>query len=337
VVEMAALGGRSDGDHGDSFRTVAGCAGPGVIVPIMRQRLAMTIPPRRRPVTVRKLVDPRLGQSVVRSGSAKRPLADLYHLLLNARWSSLLASFAAYYVIANTLFALLYLAGGDDIANARHGSFSDAFFFSVQTMATIGYGLEAPQTLYANVIVAIEAFVGVVSFALATGLFFAKFSRPTARVLFSKLAVISRRDGVPSLMFRMANERANQIVEGRVQVSLARTETTVEGEEVRRFYDLALSRTRSPLFVLTWTVIHPITADSPLAGATRESLLASEGEIIVSVTGVDETLSQSIYARWSYVPDEIVWDARFVDIMSTLPDGRRHVDYTRFHEVESTR
>lgn len=297
----------------------------------------MAIPRRRKPVPVRKLVDPQLGRTVVRHGAPTRPLGDLYHVLLNARWSSLMVVFAVYYVMANAAFALLYLLGGDDIANARVGSFADAFFFSVQTMATIGYGLEAPKTLFANVIVAIEAFVGVVSFALATGLFFAKFSRATARVLFSKVAVVGMRDGKPSLMFRMANERANQIVEARVDVALARTETTPEGEEVRRFYDLRLVRTRSPLFVLTWTVIHPIDETSPLYGATRESMVESEGEIIVSVTGVDETFAQSIHARWSYVPDEIAWGARFVDIMSTTPDGRRHVDYTRFHDVEPLR
>jgi len=153
-------------------------------------------------------------------------------------------------------------------------------------------------------------------------------------VVFSKVAVVARRDGQTSLMFRMANERANQIVEAQVRVAMARSETTPEGEQVRRFYDLALARTRSPIFVLTWTVIHPITEDSPLHGATRESLVDCEGEIIVSVTGIDETFSQPIHARWSYLPEEIVWGARFVDIMSTLPDDRRRVDYTRFHDVE---
>lgn len=289
---------------------------------------------RRQPPPPQKLVDPRLARTVVRTGAARRPLGDLYHVLLNARWSALLAVFAMYYVVANSLFALLYLMGGDNLANAHPGSFADAFFFSVQTMATIGYGLMAPKTFYANVLVAIEAFIGVVSFTMATGLFFAKFSKPTARVVFSKVAVVAQRDGQLSLMFRMANERANQVVEAQVHVAMARTETTAEGEEVRRFYDLALARTRSPIFVLTWTVIHPITEDSPLRGATGESLRDCQGEIIVSVTGIDETFSQAIHARWSYLPGEIVWGARFVDIMSTLPDGRRRVDYTRFHDVE---
>src|SRR6185369_7247444 len=176
----------------------------------------------------RKIVDPRLRRVIVRTGTPRRVLGDLYHALLNAHWSVLLAIFVVYYLVANTLFALAYLAGGDDLANAHPGSFEDAFFFSVQTLATIGYGAFAPKTRYANVLVAIEALVGVLGFAIAAGLFFAKFSRPTARVVFSRVAVITPRDGVPSLMLRMANERANQVVEAQVQVSLIRSERTAE-------------------------------------------------------------------------------------------------------------
>jgi inward rectifier potassium channel len=292
--------------------------------------------PNPAPSQLGRFLDPRGAGGVVRSGVSPHRFRDVYHSALNAPWSLLLAGFAAFYVVLNALFALAYVAGGDDIANARAGSFVDAFFFSVQTMATIGYGGLAPRTLYANILVAIEAFLGVLSFALATGLFFAKFSRPTARVLFSRVAVVAPRDGVRSLMLRMANERANQILEAQVHLALARTETTIEGERVRRLYDLQLLRTRTPLFVLTWTVIHPIDERSPLFGATPESLREAEGEIIVSVMGVDETFSQTIHARYSYLADEIAWDARFADIMSRLPDGRRLVDYTRFHDVVAT-
>jgi len=290
----------------------------------------MSKPPLPPP---RKMVDPRLRRTIVRTGVQRRVLGDVYHALLNAHWSMLLLLFVSYYVVANTLFALAYLAGGDDLANARPGSFVDDFFFSVQTLATIGYGSIAPKTLYANVLVAVEALVGVLGFAIATGLFFAKFSRPTARVLFSRVAVIAQRDGALSLMVRMANERFNQVVEAQVQLSLARSERTSEGEEVRRFYDLELTRTRTPIFLLSWTVIHPITEHSPLHGMTPESLLECEGEIIVSVAGIDETFSQAIRARYSYLPEEIVWGARFADIMSTLADGRRRIDYERFHDV----
>ena len=286
---------------------------------------------RPQPPAPRKLVDPQLRRTIVRTGAPPRVLGDAYHALLNAHWSVLLAIFATYYVVANVLFALAYLAGGDDLAHAH--SFTDDFFFSVQTLATIGYGSIAPKTLYANILVAIEAFTGVLGFALATGLFFAKFSRPTARVLFSRVAVVTARDGVPSLMLRLANERANQVVEAQVHVALALSETTAEGEQVRRFYDLALTRTRTPIFVLSWTVVHPITETSPLYGATHDSLMERDGEVIVSVTGIDETFSQAIHARYSYLADEIIWGARFADIMSQLPDGRRHIDYGRFHDI----
>src|SRR5262249_23589165 len=161
-----------------------------------------------------------------------------------------------------------YLLLGHAIANARPGSFSDAFFFSVQTMATIGYGQMAPATFAAHVLVSVEAFVGLVGFAMVTGITFSKFSRPTARILFSNVAVVTQRDGVPCLMFRMANERGTSIVEAQAHVVLTRSETTLEGEKVRRFYDLKLLRQQNILFALSWTALHPITQESPFSGET---------------------------------------------------------------------
>ncbi|HVN83839.1 MAG TPA: ion channel [Candidatus Binatia bacterium] len=259
--------------------------------------------------------------------------ADLYHFLLTVSWTRLLLILATLYVAINSLFALGYLLQPGDIENASPGSFADAFFFSVQTMATIGYGKLAPHTAFANELVAIESLVGLLGIAMVTGIAFAKFSRPTSRVLFSRVAVMTRRDGVPCLMFRVANRRGNQIVEARVHVVLALTETTLEGEVIRRLHDLALHRDQNALFVLSWTVIHPITETSPLFRATADWLTAREAEIIVSLTGLDETFSQTVHARHSYVAEEIVWGARFVDILSRTPDGRRRVDYARFHDV----
>jgi len=197
---------------------------------------------------------------------------DLYLHLLAAPWLRVLAIFVSVFLVTNALFALGYVAGTDSIENARPGSFVDAFFFSVQTMATIGYGKLAPRTLYANVLVTVEVLIGVVGLAIATGLAFAKFSRPTARVLFSGRVVIAPHEGVPSLMFRMANARGNNIVEAQLHVVLAREETTREGEAMRRFHDLRLLRPQTALFTLSWTAIHPITDGSPLAGATPEDL-----------------------------------------------------------------
>jgi inward rectifier potassium channel len=271
--------------------------------------------------------------NVVQTGARDGYLHDLYHFLLTSSWLRLLVLLATAYVASNSLFALLYLLGGDSIEGARPGSFADAFFFSVQTMATIGFGKLVPRTGFANVLVTVESLVGLLGLALVTGLMFAKFSRPTARVLFSRVAVITQRDGVPCLMFRVANQRGNQIVEARMHVVLATTETTAEGEVIRRLRDLDLLRSQHALFALSWTALHPITEHSPLFRATPASLAAAEVELIVSLTGLDESFSQTVHARHSYVPDEILWGVRFVDILSRTPDGRRQLDYTRFHDV----
>jgi inward rectifier potassium channel len=261
------------------------------------------------------------------------PLGDLYHILLTASWPRLVLIVAACYVAGNSLFALGYLLDPGGIDHARAGSFGDAFFFSIQTMATIGYGHMVPHSLFANVLVMIEALVGVLGFALMTGLIFAKFSRPSARVLFSRVAVITQWDGIPSLLFRMANARGNQIVEAQVHLVLARDEITPEGEPFRRLHDLELTRRQHALFTMTWTAVHPITAQSPLAGATPTSLAAADTEIIVSLIGLDETFAQTVHARYTYTACDIVWGARFVDVLSRLPDGQRRIDYPRFHDV----
>jgi inward rectifier potassium channel len=258
--------------------------------------------------------------------------ADLYHHLLTSSWPALLLQIAGTFAIANAIFALGYLFDGG-VANARPGSFADVFFFSVETMATIGYGQMSPNTFIAHALMSTEALTGLIGLALVTGLIFAKFSRPTARVRFSRVAVVSKRDGVPSLMFRMANVRSNQIVEAQIHVVLARQEFTVEGEEVRKFHDLSLSRHRNAIFGFSWTAIHPIDLESPLFGATPESLKASRAGIIVSLTGIDETFSQTIYARYSYSVDDIVWGARLSDISSHTPRGEFTLDMSKFDQV----
>lgn len=256
---------------------------------------------------------------------------DLYYELLASSWPRVLGLAALGFLAVNAVFALAYRELPGSIENARPGSFADSFFFSVQTMGTIGYGELRPATPAANLLVTIEVLVGLLGLAMMTGLVFAKFSRPTARVLFSSRAVIAPYDTVPSLMFRMANERGNTIVEAQVHVVLARNETTAEGERMRRFHDLEMSRRQTALFALSWTAIHPITARSPLHGATPESLAAAEAEIVVSLLGIDEQFSQTVHARHRYQAGDIVWNARFADIL--FRDGRRQLDYTRFHEV----
>jgi inward rectifier potassium channel len=269
---------------------------------------------------------------VIRKGVTRFSWGDLYHLLLVLSWPQFLLAIFGLYIVSNILFAFVYLAGGDCIANARPGSFADAFFFSVQTMATIGYGGMSPQTSYANVIVTIEALIGLLGVAMVTGLAFARFSLPSARLLFSKVAVIAPHNGIPTFMFRTANQRRNFVLEAEIRVTLVRNETTTEGQFMRRFYDLELVRSRTPIFALSWMVMHPITEKSLLYGITPDSLVADEMEIIVTLTGIDETVSQTIHSRYAYTAQEILWNAHFVDIISKQTDGRRVIDYTRFHD-----
>jgi inward rectifier potassium channel len=284
------------------------------------------------PTLVSRIVS-RVGEeSIVREGYG-RIQRDAYHYLVESSWPRLLLILFGLYLVANAIFACAYLLQPHSIRHARTGSFEDAFFFSVQTMATIGYGMLVPHTRYANVLVVLETSTGILGLAMITGIIFAKFSRPSARIVFSERAIITRRDGMPCLLFRMANARATQIVDAQATVLLARSETTLEGEGVRRFYELELSRQRNPIFSLTWTAIHFINEASPLYGATPESLVSSESEVIVSVVGIDESLSQTVHARYSYLPDEITWGGRFADVISRLPDGRRHVDLSRFHDI----
>lgn len=271
--------------------------------------------------------------NVVRIGLHARRFSDVYVRLLNLTWPRLIGLLSAAYFGGNLFFALIYWLDPGALENAS-GSYLDCFFFSVQTMATIGYGKMVPHSVFANIMVAVEAFLGLLSLAMITGLLFAKFSKPTARVLWSRVAVISEREGVRSLMFRMANERRNQIVEAQLRVVLARNEVTKEGESVRRFHDLALQRERTSIFALTWTAVHPITPASPLWDVTPDGLRAIQAELICSLMGIDETFSQTVHSRHSYIVDEIRWDERFVDVLAVNPEGRRVVDYRRFHETQ---
>jgi inward rectifier potassium channel len=266
-------------------------------------------------------------------GAPTGAFEDLYHFLVTSSWPALIGLIAAAFTVANLLFATGYYFD-QGIENARSGSFADMFFFSVQTMATIGYGKMEPVTLFSNILVSIEALTGLLALALMTGLVFSKFSRPTARVRFTRYVVIGPRDGVNSLMIRAANLRANRIVEADMHVVLARQEVTVEGDTIRRLYDMTMTRSRSAMFALSWTAVHQIVPGSPLFGQTRESLANCAAEIIVSIIGLDETFSQTVHARHTFELDEIVWGARFADVLVLHPDGSRSVDYTRFDEVE---
>jgi inward rectifier potassium channel len=277
----------------------------------------------------------REGRTVLRPvGRRTAPLADAYHQLLRMPWWRFILTLFATYAAIAACFAALYACDSRAVSGVRPGSFADRFFFSVETFATIGYGVYAPESLYGHCVVVVEAFVGMLAIALATGLAFSKFSLATARVLWSRRAVVAPFDGVSALMLRMANARDSQIAQAQLRVILLRDEVTVEGQSVRRMHDLKLARDWSPAFALTWLAHHRIDAASPLAGETPESLAAASAEIVATLIGIDETLGQTVHSRTSYGAGDILFGMRFVDVIEHGPWGRR-LNYTKLDEIES--
>ncbi len=265
-------------------------------------------------------------------GARSMPLRDLFHAFLRARWSVAIGGIVVAYLALNAVFALGYLLAGG-VENARPWSFMDALYFSVQTMGTIGYGAMYPKGTLANLLVLIESVAGLIVTAVATGLVFTKFAQSGARIVFSKNVTISPMDGVPTLAFRVGNERSSSILEAIVRVSLVRTEITKEGVTFYRMYDLVLARERSPALSRSWVALHPITPTSPLYGETPGSIAKKEVELIVTVVGVDDTSLQPVHARYRYVDADIVWGARLGDVLSIGEDGVLVVDVSRFHEI----
>jgi inward rectifier potassium channel len=264
---------------------------------------------------------------------------DLYHSLLSVSWSEFLVLIVSAYLTVNGVFATAYfLCGPESLEGVRgsvsHLHFLDCFFFSVQTLATIGYGRIGPSSLVANILVTIEALIGLMSLAVVTGLVFARFARPTARVLFSQNALFVTRNGEKVLMLRLGNERRNQIVEASVNVFAIIGSKTTEGEFYYNINDLKLLRSHSPVFELTWTLLHPLDESSPFYNFTPEDFVSKEVEIVVSLTGLDETFLQTITARRSYMPEDLRWGHKFADILEHDKDGEVLVRIDRLSELQ---
>jgi inward rectifier potassium channel len=267
-------------------------------------------------------------------GAKKTHARDLYHFLLRVPWWADIALLSTAFLAANLLFAIAYhLTGG--VGNA-HG-FWDEFFFSVETMGTIGYGEMFPTTQAAHAIVVVEALAQIFLLAVTTGLVFAKFSIPKARVQFAENPVIAPYDGVPTLQFRIGNQRASLLLEAVVRIVLLRTEKTREGVTIYRMHDLKLERDRSPALTRSWTVMHRIDEKSLLFGKTPADLEREEVELILTLSGTDEIAAQVLYAQKRYLAAEVRWGARHADMLSELPDGRLRLDMTRFHHVVPTK
>jgi inward rectifier potassium channel len=275
--------------------------------------------------------------NVVRKGLSFLRSLSLYHTLLTISWTRYFLAIVAAYFATNLAFASLYWLCGPLALHGAEGEssrarFLEAFFFSVQTLATIGYGRISPVGLTANLLVTVEALVGLLGFALATGVLFARVARPTARIVFSERAVVAPYRGITALMFRIANERESQLIEVAATVSLGLWDQTTRE---RKFFELALERRRVVFFPLHWVIVHPIDEQSPLWGMKPEQFARAEAELFVLLSAVDETFSDTVHARSSYLHDEVVWGARFGDMFLTASDGRRlGVDLRKIHDIE---
>ena len=272
-------------------------------------------------------------RTVERVGVPAAPFGDAFHYLMRASWPIFCLAFSAYYLLVNAIFAAIYFWDLQGIENARPGAFSDAFMFSVQTIATIGYGHLLPRSPFVNAVVVFESMASFLGLSLWTGLAFSRFSRPTARVMFTKNAVITADNGIPTLMFRVANGRGNRIVDASITVTLLKTEINAEGVQWRRQIDLKLVRARSAVFALTWTVQHRIDADSPLAGLDAPQIAALAPQLVVSLIGIDDTFGQPIHAMQYYEAANLLKGKHFVDIARVAPDGHPVIDFTMFDDV----
>ncbi|MDE1924409.1 MAG: hypothetical protein KGI55_13345 [Gammaproteobacteria bacterium] len=287
---------------------------------------------RAKPVGLRRL---KLGdREIITEGIAPAVFQDLYHYFMTVGWPQLFVTIAGFFVAFDLVFALLYDLVPGSVANLNPPGFVGAFFFSVETLATVGYGDMHPQTIYGHVVSMVEVFVGLMSLALITGIMFARFSRPRARFLFARRAVVRPVDGRATLMLRAANARQNIVQEASAQLRMMHDEVTAEGLQLRRITDLALVRSQHPMFALGWTIMHVIDDRSPLRDATTESLREKRAVFILSVSGTDETTGQTLMARAEYHARDIHWNAAFRDIMEVGDDGTLRFDYAKFHDLE---
>ena len=262
-----------------------------------------------------------------------------YSNLVSTTWNRFFLFVAISYLMLNGFFAVGYvLCGQGGLVNTLdtgiYSPFLKAFFFSIHTSATIGYGSTVPVGVPTNILVALESVVSLLGLAVVTGLVFARFSRPVADILFSKNALMTYLGDLRSFQFRIVNSRNNQIIDLHVRLLVSRFENNASGAAVRRYYPLRLERESVVFFPLSWTIVHPIDRNSPLFGVTEEQLCASGAEFLILLTGMDETFSQVVNARSSYRANEIIWDAKFADIFVYDPEGRMAgVDIKRFHDT----
>ena len=269
----------------------------------------------------------------IKLGMHRFDLRDPYYIVLTISWPVFFALAVAFYLTANLCFALAYFAVPGCINNARPGVFLDHFFFSIETLATVGYGVMSPANIYGHIVASSEIIFGLMSMAVITGLVFTRFSRPRSRLLFSRVAVVAPYDEYNALMLRVVNERHGTVAEASARLTLLRRTLMPNGKTLRRFIDLQLERASTPVISLSWSMIHRIDEQSPLWGTTAADLERDNGMLIASIKGYDESISASVVARQTYPARNVLFDHDFIDVVDQLPTGEVVLDMAHFHDV----
>ena len=273
------------------------------------------------------------GREIESYGLATDFWSDIAHRCLTVSWPVFFLGATLAFLSLNCIFATIYSLGDKPIANAE-GDFLHYLFFSIQTLTTVGYGGMFPQSVYGHIVASAELYTGVFTTAILTGLIFYRFAQPRARILFAERAVIARHDGQRSLMLRAANERLNAISAPIAKMWLSTTVQTAEGKPFRRFVELPLLRAQSPLFVLSWTIIHAIDETSPLFGLDEAALEAAQASIVVMIEGHDESAANTVRARKTYFASDIAHGHRYIDVLEPSDNDRVRINYTKFHLIE---
>jgi inward rectifier potassium channel len=304
---MAGLGGRREG----------GALGDRALRPNLKEQL--------------RTLSPRHGGVIVEGATGS--WSDLYHTAMVVGWPTFLGAIAALFLVVNFVFAALFALQSECVANVRPGDVADLFFFSVETFSTTGYGDMHPLTFYGHSVATLETFVSLIATAGVTGLIFARFSRPRARLLFAGNPIVAAHDGVETLMVRVANARNSFLSEATAKLWWLGPIVTAEGKRYVGFLPLRLLRNENPALSLSWTLFHPIDSSSPLYGKSAEKLVEDQVNIVLNIRGVDETSSQEVHSRHAYVADDLRWGHEFVDMFHMDDDGRRHVDLSKIHDT----
>lgn len=281
--------------------------------------MAVHVPPQRPRQRRYSMISLSGDISLTKIGARRFDLRDPYHLAVSLSWPAFVIALVGLWLIINLIFATLYIFDPTGVANARPGVFGDVFFFSIETLATVGYGVLAPASTYAHVISALEILTGTAFTAIVTGLVFVRFSRPKAKILFASHAVITRHNGHPTFMVRIVNGRSTPMTGANARLFALVAETTEEGHALRRIHDMPLEQSFLPLFVMPWTVMHRIDQDSPLHGLNSQALQGNNLRLFVTVEAMDCVLSSNVQDMKDYSPEQIRFGMRYADAI-------RHVE-----------